>query len=106
MRRLLAVAVLAALLLGGCGIPDDTKVTVVGAGPSGGVGAREDQSQLVPNSRESAGDANQLLAYYLQAAAGDAEHALTRVNAFLTPGARASFEAAAPAADDETAEVV
>jgi len=96
MRRLLAVAALAALLLGGCGIPDDTKVTVVGAGPSGGVGAREDSIQSVPNSRESAGDTNQLLTYYLQAAAGDAEHALTRVNAFLTPGAKASFEAATP----------
>ena len=49
MRRLLAVVALAALLLGGCGIPDDTKVTVVGAGPPG-VGAREEPIQSVPTA--------------------------------------------------------
>ncbi|MFF5291370.1 LpqB family beta-propeller domain-containing protein [Paractinoplanes globisporus] len=93
MRRLLTVAVVAALLLGGCGIPDETRVTVVGAGPSGGTGARDDTIPAVPNTRESANDPLQLLRYYLEAAAGDPETELTRVKAFLAPGARAGFEA-------------
>ncbi|MCU7725349.1 LpqB family beta-propeller domain-containing protein [Actinoplanes sp. KI2] len=93
MRRLLAVAALAALLLGGCGIPDETRVVVVGGGPSGGVGAGQDPTQAAPNTRESAGDSKQLLQYFLEAAAGDPETAADRVKAFLTPGARASFEA-------------
>src|SRR3954453_8486832 len=93
MRRLLTAVALAALLLGGCGIPDRTKVTVVGPGRSGGVGAREDPIQSVPNTRESASDPTQLLTYYLQAAAGDADHAEDRVKAFLTAGAKSNFEA-------------
>ncbi|WP_030434986.1 LpqB family beta-propeller domain-containing protein [Actinoplanes subtropicus] len=96
MRRLLAVAALAALLLSGCGIPDDTRVTVVGAGPSGGAGPREDQIQSVPNPREAASDPRQLLTYFLEAAAGDPDHAAERVKAFLAPSARAGFEAAGP----------
>jgi len=96
MRRLLAVAALAALLLGGCGIPDETRVTVVGAGPSGGGGVREDPIQSVPNTRETANDPTQLLTYYLQAAAGDPDGAATRVKAFLTAGAKSDFEATGP----------
>ena len=53
MRRLLAVAALAALLLGGCGIPDETKVTVVGAGPKP-LGA---QIPITGDGRESWGPA-------------------------------------------------
>jgi hypothetical protein len=96
MRRLLAVAALAALLLGGCGIPDQTKVTVVGAGPSGGGVSREDPIQSVPNPREDASDPTQLLNYYLEAAAGDPEHAVDRVRAFLTAGAKSGFDPADP----------
>jgi len=96
MRRLLAIAVLAALLLGGCGIPDETRVTVVGPGPSGAPGARGGQIQSVPNTRDAAGDPTQLLEFYLAAAAGDPEHAADRVKAFLTDGAKSGFESGEP----------
>ena len=93
MRRLLVVTALAALLVSGCGIPEDTKVTVVGPGPSGGTAAFDDSIPAVPNTRESATDATQLLKYYLEAAAGDPDTVLDRVKAFMSPEARESYEA-------------
>jgi hypothetical protein len=96
MRRLLAVAALAALLLGGCGIPDETRVTVVGPGPSGPPGARGELVQSVPNTRETANSTAQLLEFYLAAAAGDPNHAADRVRAFLMGDAKSSFDAARP----------
>ena len=94
-RSLLAVVALATLLAGGCGIPDNTRVTVVGPGPSDGVGDAVDNDSvpLVPNDRKTATDPVQLVRFYLQAAAGDPGSALGRVKAFLSPDKRESFEA-------------
>ncbi|WP_433375058.1 LpqB family beta-propeller domain-containing protein [Actinoplanes sp. CA-142083] len=94
MRRgLLAVVAVAALLLGGCGIPDETNVTVVGPGPTGGPGGRDNSVPAVRNTRISANTPLQLLSYYLEAAAGDPDGAVNRVKAFLSEDAKADFQA-------------
>jgi hypothetical protein len=93
MRRLLvATTALATLLAGGCGIPDDSDVTVVGPGPSQGTSVGEDGSAQVQYTRQDTDDYVTLVQYYLQAAAGDPETATARVKAFLSPDAAAEFE--------------
>ncbi len=93
MRRLLvATTALATLLAGGCGIPDDSDVTVVGPGPSQGTSVGDDGSAPVQYTRQDTDDIVTLVQYYLQAAAGDPETATARVKAFLSPAAAAAFE--------------
>ncbi len=95
MKRLLCVAVaMATLLAGGCGIPDRSDVTVVDDGPSSGVsGGGLDGGSPVQSTREDTEDPETLVEYYLQAAAGDPETALTRVKAFLSPTQANRFQA-------------
>ena len=94
MRRLVAVvAVLGALLPGGCGIPDRSGVTVVGPGPTIGPAVGDDGAAPVQYARTSTNDPAQFVDYYLQAAAGDPESALDRVKSFLAPGLADRFEA-------------
>jgi hypothetical protein len=93
MRRYLVVlAVVAALLAGGCGIPDRTDVRVIGAGPSAGFDADDSDAPSEPPARAAASDGRELVANYLQAAAGDPENALNRVKAFLADDARSGFD--------------
>jgi len=92
-RRLCALAVLATLLVGGCGIPDRSDVTVVGDGASNGVPVDVGGVPPMQNTRESATDTESLADYYLQAAAGDPDAALTKVKAFLAPDKASRFPA-------------
>src|SRR5687768_7902477 len=91
MRRLIALAALAALLAGGCGIPDETDVTVDGPGQSSGTSVGDNGVAPVQNLRESTTDERQFAKNYLQAAAGDPATAAARVNAFLAPDAPRRF---------------
>ncbi|HEX5201144.1 LpqB family beta-propeller domain-containing protein [Paractinoplanes rhizophilus] len=91
MRRLFAVVTLAALLLGGCGIPDETKVTVVGPGPTVAPGGRDNTVPAVRNTRNSANTPSQLVSYYLEAAAGEPDGAVNRAKAFMSDDAKAKF---------------
>lgn len=94
MRRgLVIVVTLTTLVVGGCGIPDDSDVTVVGPGPTANVGGRDNTIPSVRNIRSSAGNPQQLVRYYLQAAAGDPQDAMTRVKAFMSDGFKAKFQA-------------
>jgi hypothetical protein len=93
MRRLLTLTVLITLLTAGCGIPDDTSVTVVGDGPSSGADVGDVGVPAEPHLRTSAADPLQLVRYYLEAAAGDPDGALTRVKAFLSDEAQEGFDA-------------
>jgi len=97
-RRWLIAAVLAALPLGGCGIPDETPVLTVGPGPSMGTSAGGDVAPT-QHSREDATERQTLVQYYLEAAAGDPDDALDRVKAFLSPSAAAAFKAPSPSDD-------
>jgi hypothetical protein len=91
-RPLLIGVVLAALLLGGCGIPDDSPVLTVGPGPSMGVSSG---GELAPtqHGREDTLDKSTFVRYYLEAAAGDPDDALKRAKAFLSPSADLTFKA-------------
>lgn len=92
MRRvLLAAGVLVVLVLGGCGIPDDSGVQVLGPGPSA-VPAFGDDNSPVQFTQDATTDPTTFVNYYLQAAAGDPEGALGRVKKFLAPEVRASFK--------------
>ncbi|GAA2641804.1 LpqB family beta-propeller domain-containing protein [Paractinoplanes durhamensis] len=95
MRRYATLALAAVLLAGGCGIPDDTDVTVIGDGPSAGFATTDDSVPSEPPKRESATDPAQLVNYYLQAAAGDPEGAVNRVKSFLSEDAKPGFPATA-----------
>ncbi|MEU8235678.1 LpqB family beta-propeller domain-containing protein [Actinoplanes sp. NPDC048967] len=94
LRALLAVPLVAALLAGGCGIPDSTEVQRVGPGPSTGVSTGED---IAPtrHDRLAGSDPATFVRYYLEAAAGDPNTAMERVKQFLSPSAASSFDPAA-----------
>jgi hypothetical protein len=92
MRRLIVVAtVLATLLAGGCGIPDDTDVTVDGPGQSSGTSVGDDGVPPVQDTREATQDPELFVRNYLKAAAGDPETAAARVKEFLDPKLAAKF---------------
>ncbi|BFU46818.1 LpqB family beta-propeller domain-containing protein [Krasilnikovia sp. MM14-A1004] len=91
LRLLLAGAVLIALGLGGCGIPDNSTVLPIGPGPTTGTSSGND----VPptrNDREATLDKAQFVQYYLQAAAGVFDDAPNRVRKFLAPITAATFK--------------
>jgi hypothetical protein len=93
MRRYAVLALVTALLAGGCGIPDDTDVRVIGPGPSAGFATGDDSAPSEPPARESATDPEQLVTNYLKAAAGDPDGALNRVKAYLSDAEKSGFEA-------------
>lgn len=93
MRRLMVVAtVLATLLAGGCGIPDDSKVTVDGPGPARETAIGDGGAPPVQPTREATENRVDFVKNYLQAAAGDPETAANRVKAFLSPSEAAKFQ--------------
>ncbi|GIF41049.1 LpqB family beta-propeller domain-containing protein [Actinoplanes xinjiangensis] len=90
VRRVLAGAAVAALLLAGCGIPDDSDVTVVGPGPSTGTSSGEGGLRT-RITRDSTSDRLQFVANYLRAAAGEYDGALDRVKQFMATSTRDGF---------------
>jgi hypothetical protein len=94
LRMLLAAPLVAALLAGGCGIPDSTEVQRVGPGPSTGVSIGEDVAPT-RHDRLASSDPATFVRYYLEAAAGDPNTAMERVKQFLSPTAASSFDPAA-----------
>ncbi|GID26677.1 LpqB family beta-propeller domain-containing protein [Paractinoplanes brasiliensis] len=92
MRRLLCAAVVVATLMaGGCGIPDESDVTIVDNGPSGVLPNGGADEPPVQPRREDNGEPKTLVSNYLQAAAGDPETAAARMKAFLAPDKAARF---------------
>jgi hypothetical protein len=91
MRRFAILTMLTALVLGGCGIPDDSSVLVVGPGPSTGVSSGDAASPSLPQ-REDAASPIQLVKNYLEAAAGSPTDAVARVKGFLSPPTAADFK--------------
>jgi hypothetical protein len=93
MRRLaLALAAVAALLLGGCGIPDSSDVRVLGDGPSAGPAQGTDAVPPAPVTRSATLDTATFILNYLKAAAGDPDGALERAKDFMDPDEAASFK--------------
>jgi hypothetical protein len=90
-RRLIAVAAAAALLLGGCGIPDNTPVVSLGPGPSTGTAVGDEGSAPLPK-RQDSDKPSELVLNYLRAAAGDQDDELARAKQFLSPAAAAAFK--------------
>jgi hypothetical protein len=91
-RSWLVGVVLAALLLGGCGIPDETPVLTVGRAPALGISSGGDIAPT-QHTREDTLDKALFVRYYLEAAAGDPDDALKRAKAFLAPSAANTFKA-------------
>ena len=91
MRRFVVAALLAALILSGCGIPDNSPVLSVGPGPSTGTSTGDAVSPSLPR-REDAANPNRLVLNYLEAAAGSPVDALARVKGFLSPAAARGFK--------------
>ncbi|MEV4639186.1 LpqB family beta-propeller domain-containing protein [Actinoplanes sp. NPDC049548] len=88
---LLAATLSGAVLLAGCGIPDNTEVTRIGRGPSPGF-ATGDENVPGRHERNATNDTAEFVRYYLEAAGGDPEGALERVKKFLSPSAAAAFK--------------
>jgi hypothetical protein len=90
-----AVVALVALLTGGCGIPDESGVTVVGAGPSAGItsGGERDPGQI---ARDATDDRAQFVENYLRVAAGDLDSAADRMRTFMTRDVAAKFDPKGP----------
>ncbi|GAA2858084.1 hypothetical protein Acy02nite_21830 [Actinoplanes cyaneus] len=86
-----AVVALLALVTGACGIPDESGVTVVGAGPSPGItsGVEHDPGEI---SRDAASERVAFVENYLKVAAGDLDSAADRMRTFMTDGAKHRFE--------------
>jgi hypothetical protein len=92
MRRSIpAVVAVTALVLAGCGIPDESGVTVIGPGPSTGItsGSEDTPDQA---TRTTTSDRGQFIANYLAAAAGDNDGATERVKEFMSPAAAGKFK--------------
>jgi two-component system sensor histidine kinase MtrB len=80
MRRFAMAALLAALVLSGCGIPDNSPVLRVEPGPSTGTSSGDTVTPSVPH-REDADGPSSLVQNYLLAAAGSLVDAPARVKA-------------------------
>ena len=91
MRRPLILVLLVALLIGGCGIPDNSPVLSVEPGPSTGTSSGDSAIPSLPH-REDTDKPSQLVLNYLEAAAGSPIDALARVKGFLSPAAAAAFK--------------
>lgn len=85
------VALTAGLVLGGCGIPDETEVVPMNRAPATGVASGDDTTPA-RNSRADTTDPAQFAKNFLEAAAGDYANATERVKQFMTPGAADAFK--------------
>ncbi|WP_305789571.1 LpqB family beta-propeller domain-containing protein [Symbioplanes lichenis] len=92
LRRMLAGVLVAALALGGCGIPDETDVERLAPGPSQGQSSGSDSERSKPTREEAADDTTALVENYLEAAAaGDPDSSIEQVRSFLSPSAAIPF---------------
>lgn len=82
-----AAAVAIAIGLAGCGIPDETEVQAVEAGPSPGF-ATDSGAGEEPPTREAAATKDEFVRNYLKAAAGEPAKAYERVRQYLADGSR------------------
>jgi lipoprotein LpqB-like beta-propeller protein/sporulation and spore germination protein len=91
MKRFMVAALLAALILSGCGIPDNSPVLPVAPGPSTGTSSGDAVTPTLP-SREDATTPSRLVLDYLEAAAGNPVDAAARVKGFLSPATATAFK--------------
>jgi len=91
-RAALVLAALAALVLGGCGIPDSSDVRVLGDGQSPGPAQGIDSPPPPPVTRTATADTATFIGNYLKAAAGDPDGALKRAREFMDPSFAATFK--------------
>lgn len=93
-RRVLVAALAAAVagvLVGGCGVPTGTDVQVEGPpAEAGGTGSGGEPDP--PPGPEEANDEQELVDFYLRAAAGDPENAVEELRRFIHPAVRDEWE--------------
>jgi hypothetical protein len=90
-RRLVAVLAAAAVALGGCGMPGQTKVHEDGPGLARGAAGDDDAGTPPPARLASRFNKLQFVRDYLTAPAGDLEGAAGRQSAFLAAGDRPAW---------------
>lgn len=96
MRRCLpVVTVVALVLLGGCGIPDETGVTEIGPGTSAGISTGDNDLPVPEATRGTTKDRSEFILNYLEAAAGDYDTAVDRAKGFMTKSLADRFKPAA-----------
>lgn len=91
MRRWFFAAVAGLLLVtgtAGCGIPDETRVHVEGAGPAPGDGSDGGSRGEPPGRLDETGDVKKFAENYLKAAAGEIGGAYERVRDYIAPSHR------------------
>ncbi len=91
LRLALLGSVLAALLAGGCGIPDNSTVVPVGPGPARDQSSGGDETPTKPGRADST-DVATFLTDYLTAPAGDYDSAAGGVKAYMAPALAATFK--------------
>ncbi|MEU4425305.1 LpqB family beta-propeller domain-containing protein [Actinoplanes sp. NPDC024001] len=93
MRRCLpAVTAVVLVLLGGCGIPDETGVVEVGSGPSTGISPGDNDTPVAEATRGTTKDRRDFILNYLEAAAGDYDTAADRARGFMTKSLADQFK--------------
>lgn len=91
LRLTLVASGLAALLAGGCGIPDNSAVVPVGAGPARDQSSGNDVTPTKP-SRTDSSDPATFLTNYLTAPAGVYGSAVAAVKSYMAPELATSFK--------------
>lgn len=79
------VAAVAAGVVSGCGIPDETDVRIDGKGPAPSDSGPLNGTERQPPRREDSDEVEQFVLNFLQAAAGEAAGAYERVNEYIDP---------------------
>jgi hypothetical protein len=92
LRPALLAVLLGALVVSGCGIPDNTAVVPVGRGPSRGTSSGDDTTPT-KSSRSDTNDKATFVLNYLTAAAGDYDSATDQARQFMSPDAAGTFKA-------------
>ncbi|MFY1636130.1 LpqB family beta-propeller domain-containing protein [Solwaraspora sp. WMMB335] len=93
LRWSVVIAVLATVvLLGGCGIPENTDVRVDGQGPAPGLPSGGEGAQTPASRLDERNNTETFVLNFLQAAAVEAERAVEQVREFVAPQHRADVK--------------
>jgi hypothetical protein len=92
-RAVLVAGLVSVLLAAGCGVPDNSGVRVDGPPDGSGVSGSAGQAQaLPPPGPDDADSQEELVQFFLRAAAADPEHAVDKLRPFIHPRDRDAWD--------------